>query len=69
MRYDYKCLNKKCGKSFVLDVPVYTRIERRKHTGAVCSWCHSRNVVKVIGVPGIRFVGKGFYSTDKDKTK
>lgn len=67
MRYDYKCLNKKCLKEFEVNVPVETKIKFRRHAGVTCSHCHSRNVIKVISAPAVHFKGKGFYTTDKNE--
>jgi len=66
MKYDYRCIN--CKKDFVLDVPITSKLEGRKHLGATCPHCHSRNVVKLIPRKvNVVFKGSGFYSTDKDK--
>lgn len=65
MRFDYRCL--KCKKPFEIDVPITSVIERRKHIKAHCPHCLSKKVVKLISRPEIRFVGTGFYATDKDK--
>jgi len=67
MKYDYKCLNKKCRKNFILDVISTTKIEGRRHVGAVCPLCHSRNVVKLLSAPPIHFKGAGWGKDKKDK--
>lgn len=68
MKYDYICLNKKCGKTFVLEMSITSKLEGRRHAGASCPHCHSRNVVKLIPRKvHVVYKGSGFYSTDKGK--
>lgn len=67
MKYDYRCLNRKCGKDFVLEMSITSKIEGRRHVGSVCPNCHSRNVVKLIPRKvHVTYRGKGFYTTDKN---
>lgn len=68
MKYSYRCLNKKCRKSFELDLAITSRLEGRRHVGATCPYCHSRNVTKLISrTVHVIYKGKGFYVTDKNK--
>lgn len=62
MHYNYRC--KDCKKVFVVDAPITSKIEGRKHIVATCPHCKSKNVVKLIEKPAIVFKGTGW---GKDK--
>ena len=45
---------------------ITSKLEGRRHVGATCPHCHSRNVIKLISRKvNVVYKGKGFYSTDK----
>ncbi len=62
MNYEYRCVD--CKKPFVVDVPITSSIEGRRHIQAKCPHCGSRNVQKLISRPNIVFKGTGW---GKDK--
>lgn len=65
MKYEYRCMA--CRKDFVLELAVTSKIEGRRHVGAKCPHCRSKNVQKLISRSHVHYKGTGFYTTDKDK--
>jgi len=59
--YIYKCQD--CGK-VTEKAGSYSEMLNYR---AVCLYCRSRNMRKVINKPEIIYKGSGFYSTDKNK--
>ena len=57
MIYNYTC--KKCNNTFILDRRIYDRDKRAK-----CPHCKSTRVKREFSLPGIRFIGGGFYKND-----
>ena len=60
-RYDFVCEH--CGHSLVV-----MRLMKDRNKPLICDKCGEK-MVRQIGCPGFKFVGKGFYENDYKKPK